>query len=242
MELRAASKAFGRTRVFEGIDFTARSGDVTAVLGLNGAGKTTLLRMLAGLLGFDDGSLSVRGEAFDRFSVEQRRVFHFVPDFPVFFDDLTMRANIGAWLHLYQREGEEAEQRAMALVEEFHLMEKSDMPVLGLSRGQRFKLSLAALVAVDTDVWLLDEPFASGMDPEGLAVFRREARAATNRGRAVVYSTQLAELAMDFSDRIVVLHEGAVNFDGGADDFYQRVNGGDEVLRRFLPDGGVATE
>jgi ABC-type multidrug transport system ATPase subunit len=58
---------------------------------------------------------------------------------------------------------------------------------------------------------LFDEPFASGMDPRGLAAFRSEAGAAARRGRTVLYSTQILEVAERFADRVCVLHRGKVH-------------------------------
>ena len=62
---------------------------------------------------------------------------------------------------------------------------------------------------MDPELWLLDEPFASGMDPQGIATFRQETESAVrSRGRVVIYSTQLVDLACGFSDRIGVLSRG----------------------------------
>jgi len=236
MEVLGATKTYGSETVFEQVDLRLERGQVLALLGLNGAGKTTMLRVLSGLAGLDAGILKIGGAEFDRFSVVHRRQFALVPDFPSFFDELAMLPNLGIWLKAYQCEGEEAEARALALLEEFDLLSKAKLPVGALSRGQRFKLALAALVAVDPPVWLLDEPFASGMDPDGLAVFRREARAAAQRGATIVYTTQLAELAVGFSDRVVVLHESHFYFDGAGGEMKIKAQEGDRILHRFLPE------
>ena len=66
-------------------------------------------------------------------------------------------------------------------------------------------------MSVNPDIWILDEPFASGMDPHGIASFRRHAREAARRGHTVIYSTQLLELAETFSDRVCIISEGKVH-------------------------------
>ena len=63
-------------------------------------------------------------------------------------------------------------------------------------------------MAADPEVWLLDEPFASGMDPHGINAFKRRVREAVGRGRTIVYSTQLLDLAERFSDRVCVIQRG----------------------------------
>jgi ABC-type multidrug transport system ATPase subunit len=56
--------------------------------------------------------------------------------------------------------------------------------------------------------WLIDEPFASGMDPQGIAIFKRRARAAAAAGRTIMYSTQILEIAERFADRLIAIDHG----------------------------------
>jgi ABC-type multidrug transport system ATPase subunit len=85
------------------------------------------------------------------------------------------------------------------------------LPTAGrLSRGQIWKTALACVAAVEPELWLVDEPFASGMDAVGMAAFRRQARARAEAGGTVIYTTQMVELAADFADRVCVLREGRV--------------------------------
>ena len=82
-----------------------------------------------------------------------------------------------------------------------------------LSRGQSYKVALAGMFIARPDLWLLDEPFASGMDPQGLAAFKTRARAAADGGVAIIYSTQILEIAERFSTRLVVIDRGRVKLD-----------------------------
>jgi ABC-2 type transport system ATP-binding protein len=96
----------------------------------------------------------------------------------------------------------------MDILRELDLLPLAREPVGTLSRGQIHKTALAALLLVDPELWLLDEPLSSGMDPLALSYFKREALAAAARGRTVVYTTQLLDVAEHFADRVAVLHEG----------------------------------
>ena len=80
-----------------------------------------------------------------------------------------------------------------------------------LSRGQLYKAALVALLAIDPELWLLDEPLASGMDPQGLAVLRTEVRKAAGRGRTILFTTQILEAAERLADRACVLHKGSLH-------------------------------
>jgi ABC-type multidrug transport system ATPase subunit len=91
---------------------------------------------------------------------------------------------------------------------ELDLLPTTDTPIGQLSRGQIYKVALATLLSVDSELWLLDEPFASGMDTIGIAYFKRQARLAVERGRTILYSTQILDVAEKFSDRICLIHRG----------------------------------
>jgi len=208
IELLGVTKSYGRTRALDKISATFKPGEIVAVIGGNGAGKSTLLRCLAGLAAPDEGSVFADDEKLTRDCLGVRRRIMFLPDFPQLFPFLSPLDNIGQQLLIHEADRPEVEHRVAALLLELDLLPLADVPTATLSRGQSYKTALAALLAVDPEVWLFDEPMASGMDPQGLALFRREARAAVQRGRTIVYSTQMIEVAERFSDRVMVLSEG----------------------------------
>jgi ABC-type multidrug transport system ATPase subunit len=127
----------------------------------------------------------------------------------MYFHQSTLR-HIAMVLHLYGADGDGVEKRVLELLEEFDLLPFCDGPVGKLSRGQLYKAGLTALLAVDPELWLLDEPFASGMDPLGISAFKKHARTAAQRGRTILYTTQILDLAEHFSDRVCLLHHGEV--------------------------------
>ena len=85
-----------------------------------------------------------------------------------------------------------------------------------LSRGQVYKMALVALIAASPELWLLDEPMASGMDALGLREFRLRARAAADSGATILFTTQILAVAEQFSDEALVLHQGQIRARGPA--------------------------
>src|SRR5262245_36345012 len=210
IELRAVRKSYGSVRALDGVNLTIAQGQIVSLLGPNGAGKTTLIRCLAGIASPDQGSVYFDDEEFRRDRVEMRRCLYLLPDVPILFWDQSIIRNIAIVLRLFQADGPGAERRVLDLLRDFDLLPLALRPVGSLSRGQIFKAGLVAMIAADRDVWLLDEPFASGMDPHGIDAFKQHARAAAARGRTVVYSTQLLDIAERFSDRVCVIHQGEI--------------------------------
>lgn len=210
IELRAVSKSYGKARALDRASLEIEAGQIVAILGANGAGKTTLLRCLAGIAAPDAGSIVYDEEAFQRDNLELRRRLFFLPDFPVVFYEMSVIRHIGMVLRVYEKDQPGIEARVLQLLKDFDLFTIAENPLNTLSRGQVYKAALVALIAVNPDVWLLDEPFASGMDPHGISAVKKYAREAVSEGRTIIYSTQILEIVEKFSDKVCILHQGEV--------------------------------
>jgi energy-coupling factor transporter ATP-binding protein EcfA2 len=89
-------------------------------------------------------------------------------------------------------------------------------PFRHLSRGQTYKGVLAAFLVADRALWLVDEPFSSGMDPRGFECFKQYCQEAPKRGRSILFTTQLVEIADAYADRVLVLEKGKLHGDSDA--------------------------
>lgn len=210
IELQQVVKKYKSLCALDTVSMAIEPGQILALLGPNGAGKTTLLRCLAGVVAPDEGRVLFDDQAFTRQRLDLRRRFLFLPDFPPVFETWSPVRHLGMVLRLYGIQPAGVEERVLELLRDFDLLPLADAPFGTLSRGQRYKAVLVGLLAVDPELWLLDEPFASGMDPQGLTALKRRAREATQRGRTIIYSTQILDAAERFSDRVCVIHRGKV--------------------------------
>jgi ABC-type multidrug transport system ATPase subunit len=212
IEADRVTRSYGAFKALDSVSFEIEPGQIVALLGPNGAGKSTLLRCLAAVTPPDKGRVLMDGEPLDRGRVDLRRRLMFIPDTPAMFPGMTVVRHIGMALHLY---GEAEDQPAVAervidILRDLDILALAEANVGGLSRGEGYKAGLAALFAVDPELWILDEPFASGMDPNGLITLKRRIRERVAGGGTVIYTTQLLDIAEEFSDRVVVLHRGEV--------------------------------
>jgi len=234
VEFQSVTKRYGSVRALDRVSLTLQPGQLVAVLGANGAGKTTFLRLLAGVAAPDSGEIHFDHEPMRREDLAQRQRFFFLPDFPALFLDETVLRNLGLILRLYGADRPGVEGQVVELLRDFDLLTLADAPVGTLSRGQIYKTALAALIAADPELWLLDEPLASGMDPHGLTAFRRHVRDAVGRGRTVLYSTQVLDSVERFSDRVCLLHEGEVRAFATLEELRQQSGGANDVLERLF--------
>lgn len=210
IELRGVLKSYRSLRALDHVSLTFEPGQIVSLLGPNGAGKTTLIRCLVGIAAPDRGDVWLDGQEFRRDRLDLRRRMYLLPDFPFLFWEHSILRNIAIALRLYEADGDGSESRVLELLREFDLLPLALRPVHSLSRGQAYKTGMVAMLAADREVWLLDEPFASGMDPQGIDAFKRYARAAAKRGRTIIYSTQILDVAERFSDRVCLIHKGAI--------------------------------
>ncbi len=210
IETRGVLKSYRSVRALDRVSLEIAPGQIVSLLGANGAGKTTLLRCLAGIAAPDAGELYFDEQPFRRDRLDLRKRLFFLPDFPLLFWEESVVRNIAIVLRLYEADIPGAEERVLTLLRDYDLLPLALRPVNSLSRGQAYKAGLVALLAADPEVWLLDEPFASGMDPHGIDAFKHHAREAATRGRTILYSTQILDVAERFSDRVCLIHEGEV--------------------------------
>lgn len=210
IQLQEVVKQYRSLNALNKVSLEIEPGQLVALLGPNGAGKTTLLRCLAGIIAPGKGRVLYDGEVFHRDRLDLRRRLCFLPEMPLVFEQWSIIRHIGMVLRLYQADRPGIEEKVIELLSEFELLPIAEQPFQTLSRGQRYKGALAALIAADPEVWMVDEPFASGMDPHGISAFKRRSREAVGRGRTVIYSTQILDAAERFSDRVCIIYRGSV--------------------------------
>jgi ABC-type multidrug transport system ATPase subunit len=186
-------------------------GELIALVGPNGAGKTTFLTLAAGLLEPTAGVVEVEGAPAG--SIEARRALSYIPDSPVFYEDISLGEQLGYVAALH--EVEDAEPRIAFLLERLGLAEWEDALPSEFSRGMRQKASIALGLVRPFSVLLADEPL-DGLDPPSRGVFFEllaESRAA---GAAVVVSTHRPDVIAAAS-RCLGIREGRLVYDGPPD-------------------------
>jgi ABC-type multidrug transport system ATPase subunit len=228
------TKSFGHLKALEDVSLGIEPGQIVALLGPNGAGKTTMLRMLSGILSPDKGQVFYDDETFNRGRMDLRRRLFFLPDTPAAYATMTPVKHAGMVFRLYRFDGEGIEEEVTRVFRDLDILPHANIPLSCLSRGQVYKTVLTPLLVCSPELWLLDEPFASGMDPNGLIAFKRYAREARDAGRTIIYSTQILEVNEGFCDRVCVIHKGRIEAYATMDELKQRVGSGDDALSELF--------
>lgn len=200
------ARSFGAHHAVVHADIALHPGTITGLVGPNGAGKTTLLLMLAGLLAPDRGAISVGGHStLDPQALRGRTGW--MPDVFGTWESLTPREILIAFGRLNGAGRADADQRARELLAQVHLVEFTDHPASGLSRGQKQRLGLARALVNRPQILLLDEP-ASGMDPRSRIELRAHLRAVADGGAAVLVSSHILGELEEMVDDVVMMTGG----------------------------------
>jgi ABC-2 type transport system ATP-binding protein len=226
--LRGLTKRFDRP-VVDRLDLSIKRGEFYALLGPNGAGKTTTLRMVAGLLKPDGGAISVLGIDALRDPVAAKQLIAWVSDEPMLYDKLTPMEYLefvgGLWGVEAGTSERSARELLISLGLEAHLNERCE----GFSRGMRQKVTLAGALVHDPKLIILDEPL-TGLDAVSARHVKGLLRERVARGRTVIMTTHILEVAERMADRIGVIVAGRLIAEGTLDELRQQIGEGDSSL------------
>jgi ABC-2 type transport system ATP-binding protein len=202
-------KRYGRRVALAGIGFAVAPGEIVGLLGPNGAGKSTTLGVLATLLPFDAGAVTVAGHALPRAARAARRALGLVPQQVAVYPTLGVRENLRFFARALGLRGREAAAAVDAALEASSLAPRADDPVARLSGGMQRRLNLACGILHRPPVVLLDEPVV-GVDPQSRERIFAAVEALARDGAAVLYSTHQMEEAERLCKRVVLLDGGRV--------------------------------
>jgi lipopolysaccharide export system ATP-binding protein len=216
-------KRYGRRAVVDGVDLHLEPGEIVALLGPNGAGKTTTFYMMVGFVRPNAGRIALGGQDVTYWPMH-RRARHglgYLAQEPSAFRKMTARDNLLAILEFQRISAAEQARRADALLEEFNLAHLADHRADTLSGGERRRLEIARSLTIDPQFILLDEPF-TGVDPKSIREIQTLiADLRERRGLGVLLTDHSVRETLAIADRVYLMFDGRVRFDGTPAEFAQ---------------------
>ncbi len=214
IDLQGVTFGYGRgKRIFEGFSWKAERGEAWAILGSSGCGKSTLLYLLAGLLHPEEGALRVGGEILER---PRPRTGLILQDYGL-LPWATVRENIALGLRVRQFYGPDGrhaprdevmpqvDERVNEWLGQLGLTEAAESFPGQISGGQRQRTAIARTLALNPDLLLMDEPFASLDAPTREALQRFVMNLNVEQGLTTVVVTHSIEEAALLGRRVLVL-------------------------------------
>ncbi|MGL5353561.1 MAG: amino acid ABC transporter ATP-binding protein [Clostridium sp.] len=206
-------KSFGNNEVLKGIDEHIEKGEVVVVIGPSGSGKSTFLRCLnrleeptSGEIIFEGINITDKKSDINKIREKMGMVFQQFNLFPhrSVLQNLTMSP-----LNVKKISKEEANKKAMELLEKVGLTEKADSYPASLSGGQKQRIAIARALAMEPDVMLFDEP-TSALDPEMVGEVLNVMKSLAKEGMTMVVVTHEMGFAKEVGDRILFMDGGVI--------------------------------
>lgn len=207
----------GSRLVLNNISFSAEPGQLTGIIGTNGAGKSTLLSILAGIQAKFDGNVNIGGERLQSFTLNDRaRRVAYLPQNPKVHWDLNAqqvtelgRLPYRRWFNWLRQPDPVDEQAVATALVSTQCDGIAQRKVQSLSNGERMRIHLARVLAVQAPIILVDEP-TSGLDPYQQIHCLELLRSQAQKGCTVLAALHDLDLAARFCDRLLLLHSDKI--------------------------------
>jgi len=235
LQVRGLKKHFGHLEVLRGIDIDIHKGEVVAVIGPSGSGKSTFIRCLnrleeptAGEVIFEGQQINTKSADIDKIRQKIGMVFQ---NFNL-FSNMTIMQNItAAPINVKKIPKDQAEERALKLLDRVGLKDKAAEYPVRLSGGQRQRVAIARALAMDPDILLFDEP-TSALDPEMVGEVLNVMKELAEDGMTMVVVTHEMGFAREVSDRVIFIDQGVIQEENEPKEFF--ANPKNPRLKDFL--------
>ncbi len=236
IKIKELHKSFGNQKVLTGINLDIRDGETIAIIGRSGCGKSVLIKHIIGLLKPDNGFVEVDGKIVNQLNEQElydlRKNFGFLFQGAALFDSLTVEENVGLALientRLKKEEIRKIVNEKLALV---NLSGINDKKPAELSGGMKKRVGLARALVTNPKYILYDEP-TTGLDPissDSIDDLIYDLSKKLNVTSIVVTHDMVS--VKKISDRVAMIHDGKIYFDGTFDEF---ISTDDLVIQNFI--------
>ena len=216
-------KAFGKVEVLKGINTEIKKGEVVCIIGPSGSGKSTFLRTLnlletptGGQIFFDGTDITAPKTDINSHRMKMGMVFQQFNLFP----HMTVLKNMTiAPIRLLKLSKQEAEDRAMKLLERVGLADRAGSYPSQLSGGQKQRIAIVRALCMQPDVMLFDEP-TSALDPEMVGEVLEVMKSLASEGMTMAVVTHEMGFAREVADRVLFIDEGIIMEEGAPEEMF----------------------
>ena len=229
----------GKFQVLNGINADIKRGEVVVVIGPSGSGKSTFLRCLnltemptGGTVIFDNVNIT---DPSVNINVHRQRMGMVFQHFNLFPPMTVLRNMTIAPMKLLHKSREEAEKKAMALLERVGLADRANAYPSQLSGGQKQRIAIVRALCMEPEVMLFDEP-TSALDPEMVGEVLDVMKQLANDGMTMVVVTHEMGFAREVGDRVLFMDEGVIMEEGTPDEVFNHTKTprAQDFLRKVL--------
>lgn len=219
--VKGLRKSYGRKLALKNVSFQVKSGEIYGLIGPNGSGKTTTLKILSGVSDSYFGEAKIDGLDVKNESEEVKKQVGYVPEGPNLYESLTPVEFFNFVGSVREVDENKMRKRVNYFVDAFELAEYMNQYIGSLSLGTKQKVSLISSFIHDPKVIILDEAM-NGLDPKTAKILRGILFKYKERGKAVIFSSHVLQLAEIICDRIGIISKGEIIAEGTIDELKER--------------------
>ncbi len=238
LETVEISRYFGAVAAVDGLSISIPRQGVTSIVGPNGSGKSTLINLLSGTLPLNGGMVKIDGHglttihAYETPGHSITRTFQEVR----LFDQVSVLDNIlvvlttrKLWPSLFERTSREYRNKAQEILEKVGMWDKRSSLAMDLSYGQRKLLEIGRAMALNVNIYLLDEPFA-GLFPQMLERVKDILKGMRDEGRTIIFVSHNMDIVREMADHLIVMDGGKLLLAGEVEEVLNQP----EVISAYL--------
>lgn len=213
IEFQDVSKTYGTTQALKNLNLSIQEGQIVGLIGHNGAGKSTTIKSLVSVINPTAGKILVDGLDLASHRLRIKQKIGYVADSPDLFLRLTAQEFWDLVAASYGLTSQDYENRLVDLLHLFDFASHRYEVIETFSHGMRQKVFVIGALLSDPDIWVLDEPM-TGLDPQAAFDLKQLMRAHADKGKTVLFSTHVLEVAEQLCDRLAILKKGELIFYG----------------------------
>lgn len=213
LSIEGLTGGYTKNPVLKEVSFEVKEKELVGLIGLNGAGKSTTIKHIIGLMEPHHGEVKIKGKMITDDKELYRRMFTFVPETPVLYEELTLEEHLRLTAMAYGLSESEYQIRVEPLLTEFRMEKRLKWFPAHFSKGMKQKVMIMCAFLVQPSLYIVDEPFV-GLDPLGIQSLLDLMKKMKENGAGILMSTHILTTAEKYCDRFVILHNGKVRAKG----------------------------
>jgi ABC-2 type transport system ATP-binding protein len=213
LSIESLTGGYTRNPVLKDVTFEVNEKELVGLIGLNGAGKSTSIKHIIGLMEPHSGAVKINGRSITEDKEAYRKMFTFVPETPVLYEELTLEEHLRLTAMAYGLDESTYKTRIGQLLTEFRMEKRLKWFPAHFSKGMKQKVMIMCAFLVQPSLYIVDEPFV-GLDPLGIQSLLDLMKKMKENGAGILMSTHILATAEKYCDRFVILHEGKVRAKG----------------------------
>ena len=207
LEINGLSKSYGSHKAVDNLSMRIANGEIHGFIGHNGAGKTTTLRSIAGIMQFEEGTITIDGHSIKDEPLVCKKIMAYIPDNPDLYEFMSGIQYLNFIADIFGVDVSTRDERIHRYTDLFEITNVLDDAISSYSHGMKQKLAIVSAWIHEPKLILMDEPFV-GLDPKASHILKQMMREFCDQGNAILFSTHVLEVAEKLCDRVAIIKDG----------------------------------